>query len=84
MIAKMSDKPPIFIGLADHQGVRRLAHYHLYYLRQGMLVGSGHIDAADDAEAVRRAREQSGSHIVEVWSDERRIRVLGPAQETGR
>ncbi|WP_114953803.1 hypothetical protein [Sphingosinicella terrae] len=61
-----------------------MAHYHLYYLRQGMLVGSSHIDANDDTEAVRMAREQGGSHIVEVWNEERRIRVLGPAQEMRR
>ena len=33
-----------------------MAHYHLYFLRDSELVGSEHIEAEDDQEAVRIAR----------------------------
>ena len=56
-----------------------MARYHLYFLRQGMLVGSHDIDAADDREAARIAREQGDGQVVEVWSDHRRVRVVAPA-----
>ena len=57
-----------------------MARYHLYFLKQGMLVGSGNIEAADDAEATRLAREQGGGQTVEVWNDHRRIHVVAPAE----
>ena len=57
-----------------------VARYHLYFLRQGMLVGSDHIEAADDGEAARIAREQGGGQTVEVWNDHRRVRVIAPAE----
>ena len=38
----------------------------LYFLRQGMLVGSTSIEAEDDSEAVRIAREQGDGHLIEV------------------
>ncbi len=53
-----------------------MAQYHLYYLRQGMLVGSGNIEASDDAEAARIAREQGGGQVIEIWNDHRRVRVV--------
>jgi hypothetical protein len=60
-----------------------MAQYHLYFIRQGMLVGSDNIEAADDAEAARLAREQGGSQTVEVWNDHRRIHVVAPAHQAG-
>ena len=59
-----------------------MARYHLYFLRQGMLVGSGHIEAADDGEAARIAREQGGGQVVEVWNEHRRVHVISPAEST--
>ena len=60
-----------------------MAQYHLYYLRQGMLVGSGKIEAADDGEAARIARTQGGDgELVEVWNDHCRVRVVTPVNET--
>ena len=56
-----------------------MARYHLYFLRQGMLVGSGEIDAADDHEAAQLAREQGDGQTVEVWDDHQRVRIIGPA-----
>lgn len=57
-----------------------MARYHLYFLRQGMLVGSSDIDASDDREAARIAREQGDGQVVEVWNDDRRVRVLAPVR----
>ena len=59
-----------------------MAEYHLYFLRQGMLVGSNSIEAMDDSEAVRIAREQGDGQLVEVWNDHRRVRVVLPARGT--
>jgi len=57
-----------------------MADYHLYFLRQGMLVGSTNIEAEDDSEAVQIAREQGDGQLVEVWNDHRRVRVVLPAR----
>lgn len=57
-----------------------MAEYHLYFLRQGMLVGSTSIEAMDDSEAARIAHEQGDGHLVEVWNDHRRVRVVTPAR----
>ena len=56
-----------------------MARYHLYYLRQGMLVGSGDIEAADDHDAARIARSQGRGQTVEVWNDHERVRIVAPA-----
>ena len=55
-----------------------MARYHLYFLRRGMLVGSGDVEASDEAEAARLAAEQSEGRTVEIWTDDRRISVVGP------
>jgi hypothetical protein len=60
-----------------------MARYHLYFLKHGMLVGSGNIDAADDAEAARIAREQGGGQVVEIWNDHRRVRIVSSAEQAG-
>ena len=57
-----------------------MADYHLYFLRQGMLVGSTNIEAEDDSEAVQIARQQGDGQLVEVWNDHRRVRVVLPAR----
>lgn len=57
-----------------------MAEYHLYFLRQGMLVGSTNIEADDDSDAVRIAREQGDGQLVEVWNDHRRVRIVVPAR----
>lgn len=57
-----------------------MAEYHLYFLRQGMLVGSTNIEADDDSDAARIAREQGDGQLVEVWNDHRRVRIVVPAR----
>ena len=55
-----------------------MTQYHLYYLRQGMLIGSDNIEAADDAEAALIARKSGNGQVVEVWNDHERVRVVAP------
>ncbi len=55
-----------------------MASYHLYYLRGGMLIGSGHVDAEDDREAALIARRTGEGELVEIWNDHRRIRIVVP------
>lgn len=43
-----------------------------------MLMGSSDIEAADDREATRIAREQGDGQVVEVWNADRRVRILAP------
>lgn len=57
-----------------------MAHYHLYYLRDNTLIGGDNIEAADDGEAVRLARERGQGQAVEVWNAHTRIRVVAPAK----
>jgi hypothetical protein len=54
-----------------------MATYQLYHLRNGQLVGSDHIEASDDGDAVRVARERAEGRVTEIWSDSRRIRIVG-------
>jgi hypothetical protein len=62
---------------------RKMAQYHLYFLRQGMLVGSDDIEASDDHEAAQIARAHGNGNMVEVWNDHQRVRIVGP-EASGR
>jgi hypothetical protein len=53
-----------------------MANYHLYYIRQNMLVGSDDIEAADDNDAARIAGELGSGEVVEVWNAHQRVRVV--------
>lgn len=57
-----------------------MARYRLYYLRHGMLVGSGDIEAADDNEAAQIVRHDGSACAVEIWNDHERVRVLTRVQ----
>ncbi len=57
-----------------------MARYHLYYFRNNVLVGDARIEAANDAGAVRLAREQGDGQMVEVWNAHSRIGVVAPAK----
>ena len=61
-----------------------MARYHLYYLKQGMLVGSGDIEATDDDDAARMARKLGDGQVVEVWNDYARVRVVSTARFPSR
>ena len=60
-----------------------MARYHIYYLHQGMLVGSDAVEAADESEASRLASARSDGRTVELWDATRRLRVI-PADAVGR
>lgn len=55
-----------------------MARYHLYFLKQGMLVDSTAVEAADDREAARLAAARSDGRTVEVWKASRQVRVIAP------
>ena len=57
-----------------------MARYHLYHIRDNQVVGTDNIDAADDNDAVRIAREQGEGQAVEIWNAHRRIRIVAPAR----
>jgi hypothetical protein len=57
-----------------------MADYHLYFLRDNALVGSEHIQAESDDDAVRIARQRGSGDIVEVWNAQARVRVIAPAR----
>jgi hypothetical protein len=57
-----------------------MASYQLYHLRNGQLVGSDHVEAGDDGDAVRIARQRGDGRITEIWNDSRRVRIVGPAK----
>ena len=59
-----------------------MASYHLYYLRDGQVVGADRLDAADDEAAIQMAREQGKGQAVEIWNAHSRIRVIAPANAT--
>jgi len=55
-----------------------MATYHLYHLRDGQLIGSEDIEAADDNVAARLAEDLGRGELVEVWSGESRVRIVRP------
>jgi hypothetical protein len=55
-----------------------MATYHLYYLKQGQLIGSEDIEAADDNRAARLAEDLGRGELVEVWNAESRVRIVRP------
>jgi hypothetical protein len=57
-----------------------MGRYHLYFLRDSQVIGSDSIDAQDDDEAIRLARDHGEGNAVEVWNAHSRIRVLAPGQ----
>jgi len=61
-----------------------MAIYHLYYLKNGMLIGSDDIDAADDREAARTAAAQGQGDLVEIWNQSSRVRIVKPGGVCGR
>ena len=64
----------------DSDGGPRVARYHLYYFQDNVLVGDARIEAANDAAAIRQAREQGTGQTVEVWNAHSRIGVVAPAR----
>ncbi|MEA3012130.1 MAG: hypothetical protein QOD42_675 [Sphingomonadales bacterium] len=57
-----------------------MAHYHLYYLRDNKLIGGADIEATNDDEAVRLAKERGEGQAIEIWSAHARVRVVAPAK----
>ncbi|HEV2818605.1 MAG TPA: hypothetical protein VGW40_15455 [Allosphingosinicella sp.] len=53
-----------------------MARYRLYHLENNRLIGRDEIEAADDAEAVRLAKERAEAGVIEVWSGNRRVRTV--------
>ena len=53
-----------------------MARYHLYYLANGMLIGSDDIDANSDREAARIAEREGRGELVEIWNASSRVRIL--------
>jgi hypothetical protein len=71
----------LIVWLGDSgKEVPAVASYHLYYLRNNAVVGSDSIDATDDDEAIRLAREHGEGQAVEVWNAHSRIRIVAPAK----
>ena len=59
-----------------------MATYHLYFLRNGRLIGAEDVEASSDLEAVRAARLRGSSQSVEIWHDHRRVLVAAPWRST--
>jgi len=55
-----------------------MARYHLYYLANGMLIGSDYIDAGSDQEAARIAEREGRGDLVEIWNASSRVRIVRP------
>jgi hypothetical protein len=56
-----------------------MATYHLYYLRDNLLIGSDDIEAQDDLEATRIAKARGKGKLVEVWNAHKKVNVVTPA-----
>ena len=56
-----------------------MAKYHLYFLKDNRLLGNESIDADDDSDAVRIARNRGEGQTVEVWNGSARVQIVTPA-----
>lgn len=56
-----------------------MAAYRLYYFHAAALAGADEIHAADDAEALRIARERAAGQRVEIWRGHDKVRTIEPA-----
>lgn len=66
--------------IAGSGGGPVVVHYHLYYLRDNELIGGDNIEATDDEEAVRLAKERGEGQAIEIWNAHTRVRVVAPAK----
>lgn len=53
-----------------------MAAYHLYYLRNAVIVDSDDIEAETVDAAVNFARQRGVGQMVEVWSPSQRLRIV--------
>lgn len=53
--------------------------YRLYYFHAAALAGADEIEAADDDEALRIARERAAGHSVEIWRGHDKVGTIAPA-----
>lgn len=56
-----------------------MARYHLYYLKDRMVVGSDDIEAPDNVAALRVGRDRADGRAVEVWNAHSLIQTIAPA-----
>lgn len=70
---------PIAATLLDVSGGSALVNYRLYRLDgAGKIVGADWIEAADDEEASRQARDRTGSGTAELWDQKRLVLRVRP------
>lgn len=50
--------------------------YHLYFFDNCHYLGSGRLEAENDFNAVRRARDLGGNKSIELWHGDRKVRSL--------
>lgn len=60
------------------RGTGAMTSYNLYFMRNGQLLGGDKIEASDDREAGRIARDRAEGRSVEVWDAHRRVRIVAP------
>jgi len=65
-------------------GASGVGYYRLYLLSgaEGSFVGIKEIEAPDDVEALKAARDHVGTHPLELWCGKRRVKAI-PAQDSG-
>ena len=62
---------------------REMPYYRLYFHnRFGKFERAEEVDVADDAAALRRAREIDHAHCIEVWQQARRVGIVEPADNS--
>lgn len=57
-----------------------MGSYRLYYFHAAALAGTDEIHAADDAEALRIARERAAGHRVEIWLGHDKVGTIEPTE----
>jgi hypothetical protein len=55
-----------------------MAHYRLFYLKDGGLPDLDEVEARDDAEAAELAKARAHPGPVEIWHGGRRVRTVAP------
>jgi hypothetical protein len=73
----------ILEDLAESGRVSHMGRYTIYDLDGFKLVETDRIEADDDEEAVRLAKELGSGDHLEIWEGSRKVRVVAPSKVAG-
>jgi hypothetical protein len=75
--------PVLIDGLGAVRERKSMAHYRLYFLKDGHIAGAGDLEADDDPAAIFLVRAQADGVDCELWCGTRRVAHFQASLPTG-